>query len=88
MNATIRFIAWGTLPLGGLLGGGLGHWLGNRNAMWAAAIGMTLASVWMLASPLVRMRDTETIPAEPELHAPPVIDGAEVVDIAAEGASG
>jgi MFS family permease len=66
MNATIRFIVWGTLPLGGLLGGGLGDWLGNRNAMWVAAIGMTLASVWVLASPLVRMRDTEAIPAEPE----------------------
>jgi MFS family permease len=66
MNATVRFIVWGTLPLGGLLGGGLGEWLGNRNAMWVAAIGMALASVWVLASPLLRMRDTEAIPAEPQ----------------------
>jgi MFS family permease len=66
MNATIRFIVWGTLPLGGLLGGVLGEWLGNRNALWVAAIGMNLAPIWVLASPLLRMRDTEAIPAEPE----------------------
>jgi MFS family permease len=66
MNATIRFIVWGTLPLGGLLGGVLGEWLGNRNALWVAAIGMNLAPIWVLGSPLLRMRDTEAIPAEPE----------------------
>jgi predicted MFS family arabinose efflux permease len=65
MNATIRFLVWGTLPLGGLLGGVLGNWLGNRNALWVGAIGMSLASVWLLASPLLRMRDTETLPADP-----------------------
>jgi MFS family permease len=65
MNATVRFIVWGTLPLGGLLGGALGSWLGNRNALWVAAIGMNLATVWLLASPLMRMRDTEAIPEEP-----------------------
>ena len=65
MNATVRFIVWGTLPLGGLLGGALGSWLGNRNALWVAAIGMNLATLWLLASPLMRMRDTEAIPAEP-----------------------
>jgi MFS family permease len=66
MNATIRFIVWGTLPLGGLLGGALGSWLGNRNALWVGAIGMNLATVWLLASPLMRMRDTEAVPDEPE----------------------
>jgi MFS family permease len=66
MNATIRFIVWGTLPLGGLLGGALGSWLGNRDALWVCAVGMNLATVWLLASPLMRMRDTEAIPGEPE----------------------
>ncbi len=65
MNATIRFIVWGTLPLGGLLGGALGSSLGNRNALWVCAVGMNLATVWLLASPLIRMRDTEAVPEEP-----------------------
>lgn len=68
MNATIRFIVWGTLPLGGLLGGALGSWLGNRDAMWVGAIGMSLAPIWVLASPLLRMRDTEAVP-DPETEA-------------------
>jgi MFS family permease len=58
MNATVRFIVWGTLPLGGLLGGTLGSWLGNRGAIWVCAIGVTLAPGWLLASPLRRLRDT------------------------------
>jgi MFS family permease len=58
MNATVRFIVWGTLPLGGLLGGALGGWLGNREAIWVCAAGITLAPAWLLASPLRRLRDT------------------------------
>jgi MFS family permease len=58
MNATVRFIVWGTLPLGGLLGGVLGGWLGNREAIWVCAVGVALAPAWLLASPLRRLRDT------------------------------
>jgi predicted MFS family arabinose efflux permease len=58
MNATIRFIVWGTIPLGGLLGGLLGSALGDRTAIWVAAVGVALAPVWLLASPLLRLRDT------------------------------
>jgi len=65
MNATMRFIVWGTLPLGGLLGGTLGTWLGNRNALWVAAAGTALSPIWLLASPLRRMRDIPTAGTEP-----------------------
>jgi MFS family permease len=73
MNATMRFIVWGTIPIGGLLGGALGSSLGNRNALWIGAIGMCLAPIWVLASPLLRMRDAADMPmpasAEPGLAA-------------------
>jgi MFS family permease len=71
MNATIRFITWAMIPLGGLLGGALGSWLGNRAALWACAVGICLAPIWLLASPLRRMRDTESIPAESDLAPEP-----------------
>ena len=39
MNAAMRWIVWGTLPLGALLGGGIATWLGLRTALWVGAIG-------------------------------------------------
>lgn len=58
VNATVRFVVWATLPLGGLLGGALGGAIGNRDAIWVAAIGTLLAPVWLIASPLRHLRDT------------------------------
>jgi MFS family permease len=69
MNATIRFIVWGTMPVGGLLGGALGTWLGVRPALWLCAAGTCLAPIWVLASPLLGMRDTEAVP-DPEGDGP------------------
>ena len=60
MNATMRFIVWGTLPLGALAGGAVGSWLGVRPTLWLAAVGEVLAIVWLLASPLRGMRDFPT----------------------------
>ena len=57
MNASIRFLVWGTIPLGGLLGGALGQWLGLRATLLVAVVGSALAPGWLLASPLRRLRD-------------------------------
>ncbi|MET7716165.1 MFS transporter [Streptomyces sp. NPDC005407] len=57
MNATVRFLIWGVLPLGGLIGGALGEWAGVRLAVAVAVVGMALSAVWVLASPLRTMRD-------------------------------
>ncbi len=40
MNASIRFLVWGPMPLGGLLGGWLGTHLGVTPTLWVAAAGM------------------------------------------------
>jgi len=52
MNATMRFLVGGTVPLGGLAGGALGELLGLRPAMIVAAVGGLLAFLWVLASPV------------------------------------
>jgi MFS family permease len=57
MNATMRFLVWGTMPLGGLLGGVLGTWIGPRPTLWVTAAGGVLATGWVLASPLRGLRD-------------------------------
>lgn len=57
MNATMRFLVWGTMPLGGVLGGAMGEAFGVRAAVWAGAVGLMLSTLPLLFSPLVRMRD-------------------------------
>src|SRR5574337_1386125 len=46
MNATMRFLVWGTMPLGGILGGVLGTSLGLRAGIGVAAAGGLLAFLW------------------------------------------
>ncbi|MBS2535226.1 MFS transporter [Catenulispora sp. NF23] len=57
MNASVRFLVWGTMPLGALIGGAVGTWLGLRPTLWIAVIGSYTAVAWVLFSPLRRMRD-------------------------------
>ncbi|MEV4106362.1 MFS transporter [Nonomuraea sp. NPDC049695] len=57
MNATMRFLVWGTLPLGGLIGGVLGGAIGLRDTLMVAAIGSCLAFLWLVTSPLRTMRE-------------------------------
>jgi MFS family permease len=56
MNATMRFLVWGTMPLGGLLGGVLGASLGLRAAIAVAAAGGLLAFPWVALSPVRTLR--------------------------------
>jgi MFS family permease len=57
MNASIRFVVWGSMPLGGFLGGVVGQAYGARTVFWVAAVGSLLACLPVLFSPLIRMRD-------------------------------
>jgi MFS family permease len=60
MNASVRFLVWGTIPLGGLVGGVLGGWVGVHAALWIAMAGQVLAVTWVLFSPLRTTRDAAT----------------------------
>jgi MFS family permease len=57
MNATMRFLVWGTMPLGGFLGGVLGATIGVRETLLVVAIGGSLAFLPVYLSPLRRMRE-------------------------------
>ena len=57
MNSAMRFIVWGTIPLGTLAGGALGTWLGLREAIAIGAVGSGLSFLWILLSPQRHLRE-------------------------------
>jgi Na+/melibiose symporter-like transporter len=63
VNASRRFVVWGTIPLGSLVSGGLASWIGLRPTMFVGAIGCILAAVPIAVSPVRHVRD---LPTEPE----------------------
>lgn len=56
MNAGYRFFITGFIPIGSLLAGGLGEWLGQRPALAICALGVASALLWVTCSPLPRLR--------------------------------
>ncbi len=72
MNATIRFMVWGTMPLGALLGGVLGSTIGVRETMLVAAIGGMFPWLSVYLSPLRTMRELPTFVSDVEKMSPPV----------------
>jgi len=57
MNASVRFIVWGVIPIGSLLGGWFGTQFGVIPTLWIAAAGSVVAALPVLISPLLTMRD-------------------------------
>ena len=59
MNASMRVLVWGPIPVGALLGGLLGTLVGAREGVLIAAIGGSLPFLWVLFSPI---RQVKVIP--------------------------
>jgi MFS family permease len=57
MNSVMRFMVWGTIPFGGLLGGALATWIGLRETIVVGAVGGGLAFLWLLFSPQRHLRE-------------------------------
>jgi MFS family permease len=73
MNAAMRWIVWGTIPLGTLAGGAIGQTVGLRAALWVGAIGSVPVFLWVLLSPVRSIREMpeslfEPTPAQAELE--------------------
>jgi MFS family permease len=60
MNATLRFVEWGTLPLGAALGGLLAAPVGLRGVLWLAAAVCAVAILPPLLSPVRTLRSNPT----------------------------
>src|SRR5207302_4834991 len=70
MNATMRWIVWGTIPLGAVAGGALATAYGLRTALWVGAIGS------LFSFPPVLLSSVRSIRELPEpLPEPTPLDG-------------
>ncbi|MFI9722114.1 MFS transporter [Streptomyces sp. NPDC052396] len=69
MNATLRFMVWGTMPFGALAGGAIASAAGARAAVWVCAAGFLLVPLPLLLSPLRRLRDLPQPAAVPRPEA-------------------
>lgn len=52
MNATMRFIVWGTMPIGAIIGGALGQTIGLHETIWVGALGGLIAFIPVTLSPV------------------------------------
>lgn len=57
VTATVRVLINGAYPVGAVLGGALGAWLGIRNGLWVMLSAAVLGSGFLLSPPLWRCRD-------------------------------
>jgi hypothetical protein len=57
MNASMRFVSWGTIPIGYLVGGFLGGIIGLHNTIWVGAIGSIISFIPVALSPIWQIRE-------------------------------
>jgi MFS family permease len=85
MNATMRFMVWGTIPIGAILGGILATTLGLVQAIWIGAIGGTFAFLPVLLSPVRRLRDMPAPAGDGEPSTADALAGATTPDLEVAG---
>ena len=84
MNASMRFLVWGTMPLGSLTGGAIAATAGLRTAIFVGAIGGFTSILPILASPLRTLREFPEPEADPLLQHEPGMVGQLTGSVSAE----
>ncbi|GAA5074775.1 MFS transporter [Streptomyces similanensis] len=84
MNASYRFLSWGVVPLGALLGGWLGDSIGLRPSLFVGAAGLFASALWIVFSPIRAM--SELPPPADDMAADAADDGG--TDDAVEAKTG
>lgn len=57
MNATVRFLVWGTMPIGSLIGGAMASTIGLHETIWIAAILGFVPAIFPFLSPVRNLRE-------------------------------
>jgi len=70
VSGAFRTVNYGMRPLGALAGGVLGSAIGLRPTLWIATVGGVLSVLWLLPSPVPRMRDLPPKAQDPKAQHP------------------
>ncbi|MEE4544348.1 MFS transporter [Streptomyces sp. V4-01] len=74
VSGAFRTVNYGMRPLGALVGGVLGSSIGLRPTLWIATVGGVLCVLWILPSPVPRLRELPR-KATGEAAGPPALPG-------------
>ncbi len=81
MNATMRFIVWGTIPIGATIGGIIATAVGVTQALWIGSILGCTAFLPVSLGPVRGLREFPSAPADGPLRDADTVDGAAVPEI-------
>lgn len=56
-TGAFNVVNWGIRPLGALVGGALGAWIGVRPTLWVATVGALAGALLLLPSPVLSLRE-------------------------------
>jgi predicted MFS family arabinose efflux permease len=76
MNATMRFIVWGTIPFGNILGGLLGGFIGLHETIWVSGFLSFIPFLPVLFSPVRTIRDMPAPDAGDLMTEPEIVASA------------
>jgi MFS family permease len=57
VSGAYMLVNYGVRPIGALVGGALGSWIGLRPTLWIASVGAVTGVLWLLPSPILQLRE-------------------------------
>lgn len=80
MNATMRFLVWGTIPVGNIVGGALATAIGVHETIWIGAVGSSAAFLPLLVGPLKHLREMPVPAGEEAVPLPGALATGAAID--------
>lgn len=61
VSGAFTTVNFGIRPLGAVIGGLLGSWIGPRDTLLIAAVGGALSVLWLIGTPIIKVRSIDTL---------------------------